>query len=74
MLSCKKVTELTEKKTFTKLSNKESIQLAMHKSMCGACSLYEKQSEKMDQLLKNDYLDNTKNEKLKEKILKNLNQ
>lgn len=66
---------LIDKRTFTTLSNKDRIQLSMHKSMCSACSLYEKQSKKMDQILKNNYyLDNTKNEKLKEKILKNFNQ
>ncbi|MDZ7738089.1 MAG: hypothetical protein U5K32_03270 [Bacteroidales bacterium] len=47
-LSCYKATELIEKKLNFRLSFKEKIQLKIHKSMCDACSLYEKQSEFMD--------------------------
>lgn len=43
-LSCLKATELIEKKFQVKLSVKEKIQLKMHKMMCDACSMYEKQS------------------------------
>jgi len=44
-LSCKKATELIEKKLLFKLSWKEKIQLTTHKMMCNACTHYEKQSE-----------------------------
>ena len=44
-LSCKKATELIEKKLHFKLSMIEKIQLKMHKMMCNACTHYEKQSE-----------------------------
>jgi hypothetical protein len=78
MLSCKKATELIEKKSIFKLSFRENLQLQMHKSMCDACKSYEIQSQKIDSILKNQQLSdiyntNTmfKNDKLKEKILKN---
>ena len=44
-LSCKKATELIEKKLHFKLSVIEKMQLKMHKMMCNACTHYEKQSE-----------------------------
>jgi hypothetical protein len=43
-LSCLKASELIEKKIHFKLSFKEKIQLSVHKSMCDACTRYEKQS------------------------------
>ncbi len=43
-LSCLKATELIEKQFQVKLSFKEKIQLKLHKMMCDACSIYEKQS------------------------------
>ena len=43
-LSCLKATELIEKKMHFKLSVREKMQLRIHKSMCNACSNYEKQN------------------------------
>lgn len=43
-LSCLKATKLIEKKIHFKLSIREKLQLKMHKSMCNACSSYEKQN------------------------------
>ncbi len=43
-LSCLKATELIEKKFRFRLSFREKLQLKMHKSMCDACTRYEKQS------------------------------
>lgn len=43
-LSCLKATELIEKKFHFSLSARERLQLKIHKMMCSACSLYEKQS------------------------------
>ncbi len=51
-LSCFKATELIEKKLHIKLSFKEKIRLKMHKSMCSACRMYDKQSIIMDEALK----------------------
>lgn len=50
-LSCFKATELIEKKFHVRLSYKERLQLKMHKSMCSACRLYEKQSSVLDKAL-----------------------
>jgi hypothetical protein len=43
-LSCLKATELIEKKLHFRLSYTEKLQLKVHKMMCDACRLYEKQS------------------------------
>ncbi|MDT8394189.1 MAG: hypothetical protein RQ761_10095 [Bacteroidales bacterium] len=50
-LSCLKATELIEKKLYFKLSFNEKMQLKMHKTMCSACSNYEKQSYFLDKVL-----------------------
>jgi hypothetical protein len=47
-LSCVKATELIEKKIHFKLSFSEKLQLKMHKSLCEACTQYEKQSILID--------------------------
>lgn len=43
-LSCLKATMLIEKKMQFRLSIIEKMQLKVHKSMCSACSNYEKQN------------------------------
>lgn len=43
-LSCQKASELIEKQNLFKLTILEKIQLKIHKAMCKACELYEKQS------------------------------
>ena len=53
MLSCKAATLLIEKKHRARLTMKENVQLALHKTMCDACRLYEKQSEFLERLFKN---------------------
>jgi uncharacterized protein CbrC (UPF0167 family) len=81
MLSCKKATELIEKKLLVKLSFKEKIQLEMHKSICNACTAYEKQSKKMDELFHNHFqnIDATQpeatiNEGIKKRIIDTLSE
>ncbi len=54
-LSCLKATELIEKKFHFKLSDKEKIQLKIHKLMCDACKTYEKQSEIIEEGIKAHY-------------------
>lgn len=54
-LSCLKATELIEKKLYFRLSFKEKLQLKMHKTMCDACTNYEKQSKFMDKALSHPY-------------------
>ncbi len=51
MLSCKKAATLIDKKAEVKLSWRENMQLTMHKSMCDACTAYEKQSKFIDKAL-----------------------
>ena len=51
-LSCKKASELIEKKAEEKLSAIEEMQLSVHLSMCKACSSWKTQSKKLDQILK----------------------
>ncbi len=76
MLSCKAATMLIEKKHRTKLTMKESVQLALHKTMCDACRLYEKQSEFLERLFKNYEIHEQSSEhsckELEEKILTRL--
>jgi len=50
-LSCAKATELIEKKLLFRLTLSERIRLKMHKAMCDACSMYEKQSIILDKAL-----------------------
>jgi len=77
-LSCKKATELIEKKLHFKLSMTEKLQLKMHKMMCNACTHYEKQSELIEKGIAKskekdfsqeelEQLKNVINEKLKNK-------
>ena len=51
MLSCKKATELIEKKSLVGLSWKENVRLRMHTTMCDGCTAYQKQSRLLDKLL-----------------------
>lgn len=52
MLSCRKATELVEKKQYFKLNPLEKIQLYFHTRMCDACHTYEKQSHQIDEIFK----------------------
>ena len=74
-LSCIKATELIEKQFHFKLSFTERLQLKIHKSMCKACTNYEKQSTVLENGI-HQHLDreSTLHEvsKLKEDILNKL--
>ena len=52
VLSCRKATELIEKKIYFKLSLIEKIQLRLHMSLCDACVKYKKQSWLLHKILK----------------------
>ncbi|WP_153631414.1 hypothetical protein [Prolixibacter sp. SD074] len=71
-LSCLKATELIEKKLQVRLTMREKMQLEMHKMMCDACTMYEKQSEFIEEGIKKHFNDRpaeiTDTEKLKEQI------
>ena len=51
MLSCRKASELIDKKSVVRLSLRENIQLHLHTSMCAGCKAYQKQSKVLDDLL-----------------------
>ncbi|MFK5957387.1 MAG: hypothetical protein QM495_00795 [Lutibacter sp.] len=74
MLSCKKATELIEKRLVTKLSAIEKIQLKMHTSVCSQCSTYEHQSDIIEKSIAKIHQPTKKTLKLsterKEQILK----
>ena len=52
MLSCRKATELMDKKLHIHLSPIENLQLFMHTRMCDGCRLYQKQGRVLDHILK----------------------
>lgn len=54
MLSCRKATELTEKKQEKALANREKVQLFFHLKLCSGCSAYQKQSELISKALKSE--------------------
>ncbi|NOR76474.1 MAG: hypothetical protein GQ525_15120 [Draconibacterium sp.] len=54
-LSCLKATELIEKKIHVKLLFKQRLQLFLHKMMCDACSMYEKQSAAIEKGMEIQY-------------------
>jgi len=76
MLSCKKATELIEKRLVMKLSAIEQIQLKMHTAVCSQCSTYEKQSDIIEKCIAEIHQPNKETLKLsserKEQILKQL--
>lgn len=86
MISCTKATELVEKNSLFGLSLIELLELRIHNYICKGCKLYEKQSMLIDNMLSNKFSNNNlqdninqveiinsiTNEKLKEKILNNL--
>lgn len=51
MISCIKSTELMEKRNLVGLNLYEKINLTLHKSMCDACTTYEKQSKLIEKFL-----------------------
>ena len=70
MLSCRKATELIEKKLLLKLSFKEKTQLKLHKTFCDACTAYEKQSKLIDKLL-NKHIHEDGGEVKKDEVVEN---
>ncbi len=62
LLSCRKATELIEKRQICGLSRMERWKLSVHLRLCRYCRNYEIQSEQIDAFLKKE---NEKNVKLK---------
>lgn len=51
-LTCRKASELIEKKSLFRLSMKEKFQLTMHTGMCKTCKKWESQSAQLDNTIK----------------------
>ena len=77
MLSCRKATELVEKRAVQGLTTTERIRLRVHLSMCRACSGFEHQSQVLDKALTrmmhqseadNGSLDEEAKERIRQKI------
>jgi hypothetical protein len=71
--TCKKSTELIDKKMLTSLTLKEKIQLEAHKAMCVTCNAYEHQSKLIDSLLGQWFAPNQANGSMKMAKAKKLN-
>jgi hypothetical protein len=78
--SCKKASELIDKKSVVKLTLRENMMLHIHTSFCDACTTYQKQSRILHDLLKEHIQNNDPeqvtqviNNELKEKIFSRLN-
>ena len=52
MLSCRKATELMDKKLHGHLRPVEKVQLFLHTRMCDGCRLYQTQIKMLDRILK----------------------
>jgi len=74
--SCKKATEMVEKRSITGLTISESLKLKFHLSICKACKAYQKQSELIDTFFENnsgeDNLEVIENNELKSSIIAKL--
>ncbi len=81
-ISCKKAAELIEKKQAGYISLGDRWRLWLHIYMCSLCAVYERQSQKIQALLRVHLTRNKKElsadkgrkEALKEKILKKINE
>ena len=76
--SCKKTTELIDKKFLTSLTIKEKMQLSIHTSMCKTCKSYEHQSKFIDNAISKLFRGTSKintdsSEDRKRKIIEKIN-
>lgn len=82
ILSCKKATELIDKKNHAGISRDEKVKLYFHTMMCSACTNYAKQSVLIDRALKDSPLQTKESqhdhsatpEGLTERIINKLNE
>lgn len=63
MLSCKKATELIERKQIEELDLVKEIQLKFHLAVCSACKSYSKQSKEINKILELHINRNADNQK-----------
>lgn len=57
LISCKKATELIEKKEIYGLNKKEDFVLHLHTMMCSKCKKYQRLSEELDNTLRHFFND-----------------
>ena len=72
-VSCKKASELIDKKAVVKLSLRENMMLDIHTSVCEICKQYEKQSRIIDEILKR-HLDKNNPEEVQQVVNNELKQ
>lgn len=79
MISCKRATEMMEKKDLIGLTLLESFSLVFHTSICSACKLYKKQLVALNKLIENVVKSNDiqnvpqlKNPELKERLVQSV--
>lgn len=72
MLSCRKATELMEKKMNVNLKFVEKFQLFLHTRMCDACTLYEKQSQFIDIVLRGQSVEPRQDAKVERRLPDNV--
>ncbi len=72
MLSCRKATELVERRSTQPLSALERMQLWMHERACDGCRAFDKQSRTIDALMadRDTIFTEVPNKPLEERILK----
>jgi len=80
--NCKKATFLIDKKLVGKISFREHIELHIHLIGCGVCKLYNKQSKKINEMVRQFFksamnqeikLDDNFKQELQQRIEKELN-
>lgn len=71
-VSCRKATELLERKEFRVLSAGESVGLWFHMRICGGCKAYERQRERIDELLEKRHAKAEDTSALEARILREL--
>jgi len=77
VLSCKRATELIEKKSLFQLSWDEQLQLRIHTKICSFCAIYQQQSVLLDKIIHHQMTEiseiklvqEVKNERLKSLIV-----
>ena len=69
LMSCLRVTQFLEQEEVEKLDALSKMRMAVHLSMCTACSKYKKQNEVLNELLKEDINERMENYDSKEHTL-----
>ena len=64
LLSCKKATELIEKRSIFGVSAIQNIQLKLHTIICVTCKSYEKKSSIIDKTIQEHYQNKINNSRL----------